>query len=164
MGQNWPNFQTAIIRYLGIETCKDNFFNDNWYTWLKTIFPGWIWSQSSDPGHWHRVGLHLRSWTGFSNGNEISPMRALSHSQIVGSSSSLLQILVTFFNALEAILFRVSVSLFLTLKMSKKWCYTAWSEGFLYKVAPLELKNSPIMYFVIHNSVVLSKILKIVVP
>ena len=39
-----------------------------------------------------------------------------------------------------------------------------WSEGFLYKVALPELKNSPIMYFVIHNSVVLSKILKIVVP
>ena len=42
--------------------------------------------------------------------------------------------------------------------------YTVWSEGFLYKVALLELKISPIMYFVIHNSVVLSKILKIVVP
>ena len=41
---------------------------------------------------------------------------------------------------------------------------TVGSEGFLYKVAPPELKNSPIMYFVIHNSVVLSKILKIVVP
>ena len=41
---------------------------------------------------------------------------------------------------------------------------TVWSERFLYKVAPLELKISPIMYFVIHNSVVLSKILKIVVP
>ena len=40
---------------------------------------------------------------------------------------------------------------------------TVWSEGFLYKVAPPELKISPIMYFVIHNSVVLSKILKIVV-
>ena len=37
-------------------------------------------------------------------------------------------------------------------------------RGFLYKVAPPELKNSPIIYFVIHNSVVLSKILKIVVP
>ena len=36
--------------------------------------------------------------------------------------------------------------------------------GFLYKVALLELKISAIMYFVIHNSVVLSKILKIVVP
>ena len=34
----------------------------------------------------------------------------------------------------------------------------------LYKVAPPELKISLIMYFVIHNSVVLSKILKIVVP
>ena len=33
---------------------------------------------------------------------------------------------------------------------------TVLSEGFLYKVAPLELKISPIMYFVIHNSVVLS--------
>ena len=42
--------------------------------------------------------------------------------------------------------------------------YTVWSEEFLYKVAPPELKISPIMYFVIHNSVVLSKILKIVVP
>ena len=41
---------------------------------------------------------------------------------------------------------------------------TVWSEWFLYKVAPTELKISPIMYFVIHNSVVLSKILKIVVP
>ena len=41
---------------------------------------------------------------------------------------------------------------------------TVWSEGFLYKVAPPELKISPIMYFVIRNSVVLSKILKIVVP
>ena len=35
---------------------------------------------------------------------------------------------------------------------------------FLYKVAPPELKISPIMYFVMYNSVVLSKILKIVVP
>ena len=42
--------------------------------------------------------------------------------------------------------------------------HTDWSEGFLYKVVPPELQNSPIMYFVIHNSVVLSKILKIVVP
>ena len=41
---------------------------------------------------------------------------------------------------------------------------TVWSEGFLYKVALPELKISPIMYFVIHNSVVLSKILKIIVP
>ena len=41
---------------------------------------------------------------------------------------------------------------------------TVWSEECLYKVAPQELKKSPIMYFVIHNSVVLSKILKIVVP
>ena len=41
---------------------------------------------------------------------------------------------------------------------------TVLSAGFLYKVDPLELKNSPIMYFVIRNSVVLSKILKIVVP
>ena len=44
------------------------------------------------------------------------------------------------------------------------WLTTVWSEGFLYKVAPPELKISLIMYFVIHNSVVLSKILKIVVP
>ena len=42
--------------------------------------------------------------------------------------------------------------------------YTVWSEGFLYKVAPSELKILPIIYFVIHNSVVLSKILKIIVP
>ena len=35
---------------------------------------------------------------------------------------------------------------------------------FLYKVALPELKISPILYFVIHNSVVLSKILKIIVP
>ena len=41
---------------------------------------------------------------------------------------------------------------------------TVCSEGFLYKVAPPELKNSTIMYFVILNSVMLSKILKIVVP
>ena len=41
--------------------------------------------------------------------------------------------------------------------------HTVWSEGFLYKVAPPELKISPIMYFVIHNSIVISKILKIVV-
>ena len=41
---------------------------------------------------------------------------------------------------------------------------TVWWEGFLYKVALLDLKNLPIMYFVIHNSVMLSKILKIVVP
>ena len=41
---------------------------------------------------------------------------------------------------------------------------TVWSERFSYKVAPPELKISPIMYFVIHNSVVLSKILKIIVP
>ena len=46
---------------------------------------------------------------------------------------------------------------------SKKY-FTVWSERFLYKVAPPELKISPIMYFVIRNSVVLSKILKIVVP
>ena len=38
---------------------------------------------------------------------------------------------------------------------------TVRSEGFLYKVAPPELKNSPIMYFVLHNSAVLSKILKL---
>ena len=30
--------------------------------------------------------------------------------------------------------------------------FTVWSEGFLYKVALPELKISPIMYFVIHNS------------
>ena len=46
----------------------------------------------------------------------------------------------------------------------KKYIATVWSEGFLYNVAPPELKISPIMYFVIHNSVVLSQILKIIVP
>ena len=30
---------------------------------------------------------------------------------------------------------------------------TVWLEGFLYKVVPPELKISPIMYFVIHNSI-----------
>ena len=35
--------------------------------------------------------------------------------------------------------------------------YTVWSEGFLYKVAPPELKISLIIHFVIHNSVVLSQ-------
>ena len=55
-------------------------------------------------------------------------------------------------------------------KMKKKFdlviqlAFTVWSERLLYKVAPPELKISPEMYFVIHNSVVLSKILKIVVP
>ena len=43
-------------------------------------------------------------------------------------------------------------------------CHTVWSEGFLYKVAPPELKISPNVYFIMYNSVVLSKILKIVVP
>ena len=42
--------------------------------------------------------------------------------------------------------------------------YTVWSGGFLYKVAPLELRILPILYFVMYNSVVLSKILKIIVP
>ena len=37
-------------------------------------------------------------------------------------------------------------------------------RGSYKQVAPPELKISPIMNFVIHNSVVLSKILKIVVP
>ena len=41
---------------------------------------------------------------------------------------------------------------------------TVWSERFLYKVGPQEVKNSPIMYFAMYNSVVLSKILKMVVP
>ena len=41
---------------------------------------------------------------------------------------------------------------------------TVRSEQFLYKVALPELKNLPIMYFVMNNTVVLSKILKIVVP
>ena len=49
-------------------------------------------------------------------------------------------------------------------KCLKKTSDTVWSEGFLYKVAPPELKISPIMYFVMYNSVVLSKILKIIVP
>ena len=31
---------------------------------------------------------------------------------------------------------------------------TVWSEGFLYKVAPLELKISPSMYFSMYNSMV----------
>ena len=52
---------------------------------------------------------------------------------------------------------------------SRKWekyggYGTVWSEGFLYKVALPELKISLIMYFVMYNSVVLSKILKSVVP
>ena len=42
--------------------------------------------------------------------------------------------------------------------------FTVWLEGFLYKVALPELKISPTMYFVIGNSVGVSKILKIVVP
>ena len=41
---------------------------------------------------------------------------------------------------------------------------TVWSEGFVYKVAPSELRILPIMYFVIHNLLVLSKILKTVAP
>ena len=49
------------------------------------------------------------------------------------------------------------------LNWSRKYT-TVWSEGFLYKVTPPKLKILLIMYFVIHNSVVLSKILKIVVP
>ena len=62
---------------------------------------------------------------------------------------------------------------YVKLRRGKFWSPSPWmksegitvcSEGFLCKVAPLELKISPIMYFVIHNSVVLSKILKIVVP
>ena len=40
---------------------------------------------------------------------------------------------------------------------------TVWSQWFLYKVAPPELKISPMMYFVMYNSVWLSKILKIIV-
>ena len=41
---------------------------------------------------------------------------------------------------------------------------TVWSVGFLYKVAPPKLKISLIMYFVMYNWEVLSKILKIVLP
>ena len=41
---------------------------------------------------------------------------------------------------------------------------TVWSEVFLYKVAPPELKISPNVYFIMYNSVVLSKILPIIVP
>ena len=42
--------------------------------------------------------------------------------------------------------------------------HTVSSEGFLHKVAPPELKISPNVYFIMHNSVVLSKILPIIVP
>ena len=49
-------------------------------------------------------------------------------------------------------------------KKRPNYYYTVWSEEFLYKVAPPELKISPIMYFVMYNSIVLSKILKIIVP
>ena len=41
---------------------------------------------------------------------------------------------------------------------------TVWSEGFLYKVAPPELNISPIMYFVMYNSIVQAKVPKIIVP
>ena len=37
----------------------------------------------------------------------------------------------------------------------QNWYITVWSEGFLYKVAPPELKISSIIYFVIHNLLVL---------
>ena len=60
--------------------------------------------------------------------------------------------------------FRIYCALAASLNKIQTNADTVWAEGFLYKVAPPELKNSPIMYFVIHNSVVLSKILKIVVP
>ena len=64
------------------------------------------------------------------------------------------------YNSLHMQLLNCHISL-----KQKFWIwYTVWSEGFLYKVATPDLKISPIMYFVIHNSVVLSKILKIVVP
>ena len=42
--------------------------------------------------------------------------------------------------------------------------YHSLIKVFLYKVAAPELKISPIMYFLNHNSVVLSIILKIIVP
>ena len=42
--------------------------------------------------------------------------------------------------------------LYSDLKLEKNGAVcTVWSEGFLYKVAPPELKNSPIMYFAIQN-------------
>ena len=41
---------------------------------------------------------------------------------------------------------------------------TVWSEGFLHKVAPPELKISPNVYFIMYNSVVISKIMPIIVP
>ena len=44
-------------------------------------------------------------------------------------------------------------------QFDQRGCYLLYNL-----VAPPELKISPIMYFVIHNSVVLSKILKIIVP
>ena len=40
---------------------------------------------------------------------------------------------------------------------------TVWSEGFLHKVPPPELKISPNVYFIMHNSVALSKILTIII-
>ena len=49
-------------------------------------------------------------------------------------------------------------------RRGKSHLLTVLSEEFLYKVALPELKISPIMYFVIHNSVVFSKILKFFVP
>ena len=42
--------------------------------------------------------------------------------------------------------------------------FTVWLEGFLYKVALPELKISPIMYFVMYNSIVQAKVPKIIVP
>ena len=57
-------------------------------------------------------------------------------------------------------LFKVSSILKLLLKIF----YTVWSEGVLYKVAPPELNISPIMYFVMYNSIVKAKVPKIIVP
>ena len=44
------------------------------------------------------------------------------------------------------------------------WVSHSLIRGVLIQSCSARAKNSPIMYFVIHNSVVLSKILKIVVP
>ena len=46
----------------------------------------------------------------------------------------------------------------------KKRLGTVWSERFVYKVAPPELEISPSMYFSMYNSIVQSKVPKIIVP
>ena len=53
-------------------------------------------------------------------------------------------------------------SLFIDITLESRG--TVWSEGFLHKVAPPELKISPNVYFIMYNSVMLSKILPIIVP